>query len=109
MASNRKPKGGRVTPKGGGPSGSGRGSGGPQKPSEPTPQIGRRPSKPGFLFAIAAVWIVCGVVALVSLKANWKFIPGLVFIGIGLFYLRGAFGTVARHEERLDERDDSAG
>ncbi len=93
-----------MTPKGGGPSGPSRS----KQPSEPTPQIGRRPSKPGFLFAIAAVWIVCGVVALVSLKANWKFIPGLVFIGIGLFYLRGAFGTVARHEERLDERDDGA-
>jgi len=105
MASNRKPKGGRVTPKGGGTAR----PGGPKPPAEPTPQIGRRPSRPGMLFLIAAMWIACGVISLVVLKATWKYIPGVVFIGIGLFYLRGALGTVARHEERLSDLDDDKG
>jgi hypothetical protein len=55
---------------------------------------------------IAAAWIGCGVVALFALTATWKYIPGVVFIGIGLFYLRGALATVARHEERLQGDDD---
>jgi hypothetical protein len=45
-------------------------------------------------------------VALFALTATWKYIPGVVFIGIGLFYLRGALATVARHEERLQGDDD---
>jgi hypothetical protein len=49
------------------------------------------------------MWIACGVVAILVLKASWKFIPGVVFIGIGLFYLRGTLGTIARHEERLGD------
>jgi hypothetical protein len=53
-----------------------------------------------FLFTIAIGWIACGVVALVALDASWKFVPGIVFIGIGLFFLRGAAATVARHSER---------
>jgi hypothetical protein len=88
-----------VTPKGGRPSS----PPGRQEPTEPTPQIGKRPSRPGLLFLIAAMWIACGVVAILVLKASWKFIPGVVFIGIGLFYLRGTLGTIARHEERLGD------
>jgi hypothetical protein len=43
------------------------------------------------------VWIACGAVALLELHASWKLIPGIVFIGIGLFFLRGAATTVERH------------
>ena len=46
------------------------------------------------------MWIVCGIVALVALHASWKLVPGLVFIGVGLFFLRGAAATVVRREER---------
>jgi hypothetical protein len=69
-------------------------------------QVGRRPSSPSTLFVIAAAWIVCGVIALVFLKASWKVVPGIVMIGIGLFFLRGAFTTVLRHESRSG--DDSS-
>jgi hypothetical protein len=63
-------------------------------------QVGRRPSSPTTLFVIAVSWIACGVIALVGLHAAWRVIVGLVFIGIGLFFLRGAFTVVLRHEAR---------
>ncbi|MBV8951504.1 MAG: hypothetical protein JOZ99_11555 [Actinobacteria bacterium] len=52
------------------------------------------------MFVIAAAWIACGIVALVGLHASWKIVPGIVFIGIGLFFLRGALTTVVRRSER---------
>jgi hypothetical protein len=71
-----------------------------KKPSEEiAPQVGRRPSPPGLLFAIAGMWIAVGIIALVALSATWKLIPGIVFIGIGLLYLRGGLTTVARRGE----------
>ena len=71
-----------------------------ERPAEDdAPQVGRRPSSPGLLFAIAAMWIVVGVVALVALSAAWRLIPGVVFIGIGLLYLRGALTTVVRRDK----------
>jgi len=63
-------------------------------------QVGRRPSPPAWLFTIAGVWIAVGIIALVALSASWKLIPGVVFIGIGLMYLRGALTTVARRDDR---------
>jgi hypothetical protein len=65
-----------------------------------TGQVGRRPSSPVWLLTIAVAWIACGIVALVALDASWKFVPGIVFIGIGLFFLRGAAATIVRHSER---------
>ena len=69
----------------------------PSKPPRPD-QVGRRPSNPGFLLLLALVWIGCGVGALIALHASWKLVPGIVFIGIGLLYLRGAAATVVRRE-----------
>lgn len=46
------------------------------------------------------MWIACGIVALTALSISWKVVPGIVFIGIGLLFLRGAAATVARREER---------
>jgi hypothetical protein len=67
----------------------------------PTPgRPGRRPSSPGFLLAVALVWIACGVAALVTLHASWKLVPGIVFIGVGLLFLRGAAATVVRRDQR---------
>ena len=101
VAGKKKSKGGRVTPKGGAGASPAR----PRRDLGPTPQVGRRPSRPGFLFLLAAMWIAVGGVAMVVLTASWKYIPGIVFIGIGLFYLRAALATVARHEDRLDGDD----
>ena len=58
--------------------------------------VGRRPSNPGFLLALGIVWIVCGMVALVTLSAGWKLIPAIVFVGIGGLYIRAAATTVVR-------------
>jgi hypothetical protein len=51
-----------------------------------------------LLFAIAAAWVAAGVVALVTLDASWKLVPGIVFIGIGAMYLRAALTTSARRD-----------
>ena len=73
----------------------------PRPAADPlTPQVGRRPSPPALLFVVSLSWIATGVVALVALTASWKLIPGIVFIGIGLMYLRGALTTVARRSDR---------
>jgi hypothetical protein len=67
----------------------------PPGPSGPG-QVGKRPSQPGFLLLLGIVWIACGIIALTSLHAGWKLIPGIVFIGIGLLFVRGAATTVVR-------------
>jgi hypothetical protein len=46
------------------------------------------------------MWIAAGIMDLVALKASWKLIPGIVSIGIGLLFLRGAAATVARRADR---------
>lgn len=86
---------GRVTPKAGASSKSAKSS----PPDQPTPAVGRRPSNPGFLLLLGAIWIVCGVIALVGLSASWKLIPGVVFIGIGALFIRGAATTVVRRNQ----------
>jgi hypothetical protein len=51
-----------------------------------------------MLAATGIVWIACGVVALTTLTATWKFIPAIFFIGVGFLWMRGAAVTLARHE-----------
>jgi hypothetical protein len=97
MPDPRQKKGpGRVTPK--------KGSDAPdaakadpraRRPIEPK-QVGKRPSSPGLLAIVGVMWIVAGVVVFALLTATWKLVPGVVFIGIGLFYIRGAILTMAR-------------
>jgi hypothetical protein len=70
------------------------------KPAAVPGRVGRRPSPPGFLIAIGAAWIICGVIELVALQASWRFVPGIFFIGVGIFFLRGAATTVMRREAR---------
>ncbi len=48
---------------------------------------------------LGLVWIVCGIIALTSLHAGWKLIPGIVFMGIGLLFVRGAAATVVRRSK----------
>jgi len=92
-----KKKGGRYTPRGGAPlrpqPQAGRGDG------PPLGQVGRRPTRPALLLAIGLLWVLCGVTALVRLDASWKLIPGVVFIGIGVLYLRAA-GTAYLRQTR---------
>ena len=76
------------------------GAPGSSGPAGPLLQPGRRPTSPGLLLAVALMWIAAGVVDLVALRASWKLVPGIVFIGIGLLYLRGAAATVARRADR---------
>jgi len=72
----------------------------PAPPAPPaTPQVGKRPSQPGFLLVLAVLWIAAGIFELVKLHAAWKLIPGIVFIGIGLLFLRGAATTVVRRSK----------
>jgi hypothetical protein len=73
-----------------------------RRPGPPDPhfQPGRRPTSPAFLLLLALTWIAAGVVDLVALDASWKLIPGIVFVGIGLLFLRGAAVTVVRRAER---------
>jgi hypothetical protein len=66
----------------------------------PTPQIGRRPSSPAYLGVIGLMWIAVGVVDIVLLKVGWRIVVGVVSMGIGLFFLRGAAMTIVRREER---------
>lgn len=46
------------------------------------------------------VWIVIGIVMFVALDASWKYVPGIVSIGIGLLFLRGAAATVVRRQDQ---------
>ena len=71
------------------------------RPAETPPgQVGRRPSNPGFLMVVGLVWVAAGIYALFALTASWKLIPAIVFIGVGLFFIRGAAATYVRHDER---------
>jgi len=67
-------------------------------PEPQLPQVGKRPSSPLMLAATGLVWIACGVIALSTLTASWKFIPAIFFIGVGLLWMRGAAVTFTRHE-----------
>jgi len=66
-------------------------------------QIGRRPSSPAFLLVVSLMWIAVGIIAIASLTAWWRFVPGIVFIGIGLLFLRGASATIVRRERRQSD------
>lgn len=98
MAANRRKKGGRVTP-------SARANAAPAKAAAPAgrQQIGRRPSSPGYLLLVAIVWIGCGIYAFVGLTASWRLVPAIFFIGVGLFFLRGAAATLLRRSRANED------
>jgi hypothetical protein len=89
-----RPRPGRVTesPKAARPAAKPSGSRGGAGVGQP----GRRPSRPGLLLLVALMWITVGVVVLTSVSASWRIVPGIVAIGFGLLFLRGAAATVAR-------------
>jgi tellurite resistance protein TehA-like permease len=71
-----------------------------KKKADAPPQVGRRPSSPAYLAVVGVMWVAVGVIDIVRLKAGWRIAVGIVFIGIGLFFLRGAAMTVVRRDER---------
>ena len=99
-----KKKGGRYTPKAGSEPKAepAKARGRKVDPDAPTPQVGKRPSSPAYLFMVAALWIVAGGAILQFSSLSFKLVPGVFAIGVGLFFLRGALQTIVRHEERAD-------
>ena len=70
------------------------------RPAPASPgQVGRRPSNPALIMLVGLIWVGCGVYALFSLTASWKLIPAILFVGIGLFFIRGAAATYVRRDE----------
>jgi len=53
-----------------------------------------------MLGLMGVLWVGAGIIAIISLHASWRLVPGIVFIGIGVLFLRGAAATVVRREER---------
>jgi hypothetical protein len=118
---NDKDKRGRVTPKkgtpppsssGASPSGARRGLPGRigpferPDPDKPLGQVGKRPSSPLKLFAFFLVYFVCGIIAFFVLKGGLRVILGILFIGISLFWLRGAATATVRLQRLRDGKDD---
>ncbi|MGH2717781.1 MAG: hypothetical protein ACRDJU_04280 [Actinomycetota bacterium] len=62
------------------------------------PVVGKRPSNPGLLAAIAVMWFVAAVAVVFLIHEEWKIVPVIVFAGIGFLYLRGAAGAYSRRE-----------
>ena len=114
MASD-KPKPGRVTPKKGTtpPARAARRSVMPDKvgpfarPNKDAPlgQVGRRPSSPGKLLFFSVVYLVCGTLSFFVIKGTLGIILGIVLIGVGLLWLRGAATAQQRLQKRRDEAE----
>lgn len=111
MVANTK-KGGRVTPKKGtAPPARTRRSIAParigpfEKPDRDRPlgQVGRRPSSPTKLLVFSIVYVACGVLSFFALKGTFGVVIGVVFIGIGLLWLRGAATAKLRQQQRNEE------
>lgn len=67
---------------------------------KPLPQVGKRPSPPGFLLAIGLFWIAASIVMVFALHSSWKLVPVVVGLGVGMLYLRGGLTALARRAER---------
>jgi len=68
------------------------------------PQVGRRPPQPLVPIVSGVMWIVVGIVVLVRFTAGWRYVVGIVAIGIGLLFLRGGAAALARQAERRSSR-----
>jgi hypothetical protein len=49
---------------------------------------------------VGLAWIAAAVYAVFALTASWKLVPVIVFIGVGLFFIRGAAASYVRRDER---------
>jgi hypothetical protein len=79
-------------------------SGDPRRHRVPPPgaQVGRRPPQPMVPIVSGVMWIVVGIVVLVSFHAGFKFVIGIFAIGVGLLFLRGGLTAAARQQQRRD-------
>jgi hypothetical protein len=111
VPSDRK-KGGRVTPKKAtAPPGRPRRSVLPsrvgpfEKPdaSRPVGQVGRRPSSPAKLLVFSIVYVAAGILSFFTLKGSLAVIIGVVFIGMGLLWLRGAATAKLRQQQHSQD------
>jgi hypothetical protein len=59
-------------------------------------QVGRRPPVPAVPLFSGVMWIVVGVVILVGFTAGWKWIVGILCIGVGLLFVRGGLAAYLR-------------
>jgi hypothetical protein len=68
--------------------------------SDPPPlgQVGRRPPQPAVPLLSGVMWIVVGIVIIVAFTAGWKYVAGIVCIGIGILFLRGGLVALARRD-----------
>jgi Flp pilus assembly protein TadB len=71
--------------------------------SRPLGQVGRRPSSPTKLAVFAVVYLVVGVAAFFVLKGALAVIIGIVLVGIGLLWARGASTAFLRQQRRREE------
>jgi hypothetical protein len=114
---NDKRKPGRVTPRKGatppGPPPSGRRSILPKRvgpferpdPDKPLGQVGRRPSSPQKLLLFSGVYIICGILSFFLVGHTLGVILGIVLIGIGLLWFRGAATAQLRQSRRNSDEE----
>lgn len=62
--------------------------------------VGRRPPQPLVPLATGLMWIIVGVVILIWLTASWKYVAGIVAIGIGVLFARGGLAALIRQSNR---------
>lgn len=72
-------------------------------PNRPLGQVGKRPSSPIKLFVFFVVYFACGIIAFVGLHGGLHIFLGIVFVGISLFWLRGAATAVARQQQHRQD------
>ena len=68
----------------------------PRPVAAPTEPSRRRPANPVLLMLVGLIWAVCGIYVLFSVTATWKVIPAILFLGIGMFFIRIAAVTYTR-------------
>ncbi len=73
-------------------------------PNRPLGQVGRRPSSPAKLAVFAVVYVAAGIASFFVLKGTLGVVIGVVFIGIGLLWARGAATAMLRQERRREEQ-----
>jgi hypothetical protein len=71
--------------------------------NRPLGQVGRRPSSPTKLAVFAIVYVAAGIASFFILKGALGVIIGVVFIGIGLLWARGAATALLRHDARRED------
>jgi len=74
--------------------------------NRPLGQVGRRPSSPTKLAVFAVVYVAVGIASFFVLKGTLGIVIGIVFIGIGLLWTRGAATALLRQQGRRGDHPD---